>query len=81
MQAIATAAAEFFAARGRLPTVQELRAGGPGVEPRRALAEQDPWGGYYRLRFQDAQVQAISSGPDRELGTPDDLVVADRKGG
>jgi hypothetical protein len=55
------------------PTVDELkveRVLDAGFNPR------DPWGSAYALRHVDDDFVCISPGPDRQLGTADDVVVS-----
>ncbi|MBX3197262.1 MAG: hypothetical protein KF850_34425 [Labilithrix sp.] len=57
---------------GECPTVKQLRAeryyNGP--------SPTDPWGSEYAIRCAPARLSALSAGPDRRLGTDDDIVAA-----
>jgi general secretion pathway protein G len=51
---------------GELIESQSLEHGSP---------TQDPWGGDWQIRCTDNQVTVASAGPDRKLGTEDDIRV------
>jgi general secretion pathway protein G len=54
------------------PTFARLRA--DKVVDREA-SPADPWGSPYLIRCGDDDVTALSPGPDRRLGTPDDIIA------
>jgi hypothetical protein len=54
------------------PTPFELKAEG-ALDTGFSL--RDPWGGYYDLRCDGAEITCSSPGPDRKRGTDDDVVV------
>lgn len=39
----------------------------------RHARDEDPWGSAFVIECEDADVDVISAGPDRELGTSDDI--------
>jgi len=44
----------------------------------RRNAYLDPWGTPYRLYYADGRWRAVSAGPDRKFGTPDDITAEGR---
>jgi hypothetical protein len=57
---------------GGCPTVSQLKAE-RFLDP--SFSEWDPWGKTWTLRCDDHGIVGVSSGPDRRLGTQDDIVV------
>ena len=86
LQALAAAARQFREANGggQLPSVAELARAEPGGKALYGGAAQDPWGHDYvvQKRPTGSRWQAVSAGPDGELGTADDLTAIEpRRGG
>jgi prepilin-type N-terminal cleavage/methylation domain-containing protein len=54
------------------PTVVRLRADKISDKQSNTL---DPWGTQYSIVCEDDDVTVISAGPDKKIGTPDDIVA------
>lgn len=68
----------------KLPRVADVAKAEKDGKPRYAGAVQDPWGHDYVIQARPvgSRWQAVSAGPDGQLGTTDDLVVIEpRRGG
>jgi len=55
---------------GHCPNLQELISDGTLA---RGSAQRDPWGGKFNIECQEDVVLVVSAGPDRQLGTDDDI--------
>jgi prepilin-type N-terminal cleavage/methylation domain-containing protein len=58
--------------RGSCPSMEELKS---GRYLSRGGSTEDPWGMDYVLTCEDSEVSVRSGGPDRQLGTDDDIAL------
>ncbi|MHC4959935.1 MAG: hypothetical protein ACYTGN_16340 [Planctomycetota bacterium] len=63
----------YISSRGTLPeTDEELRSAGHRTD-------RDPWGSEYFIEAESSRITVTSMGPDKKLGTADDIFFPDRE--